>query len=211
MKVKVGDKIEIVNAMAAFGIYKNGDILTVQHINANGVHVQEHDRFIWPEEFIVLQVYKKGEKVRVIDKPWNHQKWGRLTRDTKKRHARHIGKEFEVATGNVLDYFGDKTIQVCHENTFEFLIVDLLEKVETEAQLTIEEKTREAHRIIGEIVSKAREVRFLDCLYNPNDTEIEYNGKRFIAKCSPTDKYDVVIGRMVALCKAVGRKLPEWV
>ena len=240
MKVKVGDKIEIVDARATDGKYKNGDILTIQQIVPIGVYVQEHNQLIWPAEFIVLQTFKKGDKVRVIDKPWNHPKWQSLTRETKKRHARHIGKEFEVATGNFLDLFGNKRIRACHENTFEALIVDLLEKVETEAQLTIEEKTREAHRIIGEIVAGfgLDEVFFFNCSEQLRTVEvyymtvwsrnIEYNlgcGSRYVdsislesgsvtrktAVCAPADQYVELIGKMVALCKAVGRKLPEWV
>lgn len=238
--IKVGDKIEIVNAKATNGVYKNGGIFTVRHINPNGVYVQEHDWFIWPEEFIVLQTFQKGDKVRIIDKPWNHPTWQRLTRDAKKRHARHIGKEFEVATGNVLNLSGNKRIQVCHENTYDFLIGDFLEKVETKEkpQLTLEEKIKEAHRIIGEIVAGFKpnqtclfncieEDRTIQVLYiNNASTSISYkpyyhriselrlHGYEVISKtaiCAPNDEYVEVIGKMIALCRAVGRDLPEWV
>ena len=37
-----------------------------------------------------------------------------------------------------------------------------------------------------------------------------HKNKSATAKCAPEDEYNVWIGRAVALCKAVGRELPDW-
>ena len=39
---------------------------------------------------------------------------------------------------------------------------------------------------------------------------VPYKNKSATAKCTPEDEYNVWIGRAVALCKAVGRELPDW-
>ena len=39
---------------------------------------------------------------------------------------------------------------------------------------------------------------------------IPHENKSATAKCTPEDEYNVWIGRAVALCKAVGRELPDW-
>ena len=39
-----------------------------------------------------------------------------------------------------------------------------------------------------------------------------YIGARYSeAKCSPGDCFSLTIGRMVALCKVTGTKLPDWI
>lgn len=42
-------------------------------------------------------------------------------------------------------------------------------------------------------------------------THAERKGEHFTAKCCPTGEPNEHIGRMVALCKATGRTLPDWI
>lgn len=70
---------------------------------------------------------------------------------------------------------------------------------------------REAQRIIGEIVAEADTIYFYDNLLNFAETRVNYNGTFYTAVCSPNDHYNKTIGRMVALCRAAGRKLPNFV
>jgi hypothetical protein len=80
------------------------------------------------------------------------------------------------------------------------------------------EQIAEAQRIIGEIVA---DFKFGQCYYirDESDRELtirytaeEADGMHTItAHCSPHDEFNRTIGIMVALCKATGRKLPDWI
>lgn len=76
----------------------------------------------------------------------------------------------------------------------------------------------ETQRIIGEIVA---DFKFGQCYYirdeSGKDLTIRYTAETadgmhtITAHCSPHDEFNRTIGIMVALCKATGRKLPDWV
>lgn len=70
-KVKVGDKIKIVNRIFSNDPYENGDILTVKKVFPEGaVYVEEHHNIpIFPLEFIVVDErpsVKVGDKIRIV-------------------------------------------------------------------------------------------------------------------------------------------------
>ena len=76
----------------------------------------------------------------------------------------------------------------------------------------------EAQRIIGEIVAG---FKFGQCFYirdeSDKDLAIRYTAETadgmhaITAHCSPHDEFNRTIGLLVALCKATGRKLPDWI
>lgn len=76
----------------------------------------------------------------------------------------------------------------------------------------------EAQRIIGEIVADmAWHQQIAFALVDGNIIALSWKNRYentkevFEAKCSPHDEYNEAIGKMVCLCKATGRKLPDWI
>ena len=81
-----------------------------------------------------------------------------------------------------------------------------------------DEQIAEAERIIGEIVAgMAWRHQITFALVDGNIIALSWrdryeNTKQvFEAKCSPHDEYNETIGKMVCLCRATGRKLPDWI
>lgn len=209
--VKVGDTIKVVNAKLAEGRYKNGDILTVEQIMLNnGVYVKEHNRCLWESEYEVVPNIRKGDTVRLIDKFYEHKVFKKQLRSVRKSIASLGGKVEKV------NYIFKDRASVGFINCTTPL--ELLERVESTKHRYTDEQIAEAERIIGEIVAGFREG---ECFYvlvvTAHGIAIRYRTGmndcygRFDSRCSPNDEFNRTIGVMVALCKAVGRKLPEWV
>lgn len=80
------------------------------------------------------------------------------------------------------------------------------------------EQVAEAQRIIGEIVAGFKFGQCFD-ISDESDREltIRYTSDpidrlhTITAHCSPHDEFNRTIGVLVALCKATGRKLPDWI
>ena len=80
------------------------------------------------------------------------------------------------------------------------------------------DQVAEAQRIIGEIVAG---FKFGQCYYIRDESDreltIRYTAETadgmhtITAHCSPHDEFNRTIGLLVALCKATGRKLPDWI
>lgn len=127
---KVGDKILVVDAYMARGDYKNGDILTVRNVySSSGVDVKENDRGLIDCEYTVIvpPAIKVGDKVRLIDKPWEHYLWNRLPREKRIRIISDVGivnfVNHQVSQGDG---------QYCHWNGV-LIPTALLERVEDKA------------------------------------------------------------------------------
>ena len=80
------------------------------------------------------------------------------------------------------------------------------------------EQIAEAQRIIGEIVAGFKKGQcFLIRDESEKELTIRYTAETaddmhtITAHCSPHDEFNRTIGIMVALCKATGRKLPDWI
>ena len=80
------------------------------------------------------------------------------------------------------------------------------------------EQVAEAQRIIGEIVAGFKYgQRFYIRDESDRELNIRYLAEEAVgmhtitAHCSPHDEFNRTIGVLVALCKATGRKLPDWV
>lgn len=75
-----------------------------------------------------------------------------------------------------------------------------------------DEQIAEAQRIIGEIVASLPDwnnyafSRHDDITFMYENDQLTDRG----ARCFKTDEYNQTIGRMIALCRHVGRPLPEW-
>ena len=81
-----------------------------------------------------------------------------------------------------------------------------------------EKHIAEAEQIIGHIVAHDNEASVIrfdhDGKYTTAETGRSYYalGARYgEAKCSDDDCFNICIGRMVALCKATGTRLPDWI
>ena len=79
------------------------------------------------------------------------------------------------------------------------------------------EQVAEAQRIIGEIVAGfnlgqryyIRDESDMELIIRYTAGEAD-GGHTITAHCSPHDEFNRTIGLLVALCKATGRKLPDW-
>lgn len=75
------------------------------------------------------------------------------------------------------------------------------------------EQIAEAQRIIGELVVASRYEEGYEILDDENKKKcwviMGYNA--YTAHCSEGDEYNLYIGIMIAMCKANGRKVPDWV
>jgi hypothetical protein len=76
-----------------------------------------------------------------------------------------------------------------------------------------DEQIAEAEQIIGKIVASLPDWDTFFFRREGSETMIYASGnanKQNSAKCMETDEYNQTIGRMITLCKHVGRPLPEW-
>lgn len=81
-----------------------------------------------------------------------------------------------------------------------------------------DEQIAEAERIMGEIVADmAWRHQITFALVDGNIIALSWRDryentkKVFEAKCSPHDEYNETIGKMICLCRAAGKKLPDWI
>lgn len=75
------------------------------------------------------------------------------------------------------------------------------------------EQIAEAQRIIGELVVASRYGEDYAILDDEKSRKcwVHYGCKTYTAYCSEDDEYNLYIGIMIAMCKANGRKVPDWV
>ena len=147
---------------------------------------------------------KAGDTVKLIDKYYNHHAYKRGSRKARKEISKLAGKTFSI-TG-----VGIRDDELNTDTDCWYAVpVELLEHCSK--RKWTDDEIAEAQRIIGEIVAEAGVICFYDNLLNSGENRIHYNGVFYTAVCSDRDEYNKTIGRMVALCKATGRKLPEWV
>jgi hypothetical protein len=76
-----------------------------------------------------------------------------------------------------------------------------------------DEQIAEAEQIIGSIVASLPDWDTFFFRREGSETMIYASGnanKQNSAKCMETDEYNQTIGRMIALCRHVGRPLPKW-
>ena len=75
------------------------------------------------------------------------------------------------------------------------------------------EQIAEAQRIIGELVVASRYGEDYEILDDEKSRKcwVHYDCKTYTAYCSEDDEYNLYIGIMIAMCKANGRKVPDWV
>lgn len=96
-KVKVGDKIRIIKPWMTNGRYEKGDVLTVRIVYGAGVWVVENDWYIDQKEFeVITDEIKVGDKVTLIDRPWEWDGWAQLDRKRRCAYSEMIGEEIEV-------------------------------------------------------------------------------------------------------------------
>lgn len=75
------------------------------------------------------------------------------------------------------------------------------------------EQIAEAQRIIGELVVASRYGEDYEILDDENKKKcwVTVGCKTYTAYCSEDDEFNEYIGIMIAMCKANGRKVPDWV
>jgi len=101
-RVKVGDRIKIINPWMTNDRYKKGDVLTVRSVGCAGVWVVENAWYIDRNEFeiitdeIITDEIKPGDTVTLIDKPWEWDGWAKLPRPLRLIYIRLMGKEYAL-------------------------------------------------------------------------------------------------------------------
>ena len=121
-------------------------------------------------------------------------------------------EDLKKAVDNVVNAVSEGVCEMVNNIDFD-LLRRVTEQIEPAKRQWTDEEIADAQRIIGEIVADVDVVKFYDNLFRSRESLVYVNGAQMkgVATCSTRDEYNQKIGRMVALCKATGRKLPEWV
>ena len=155
--IKVGDKVKVTQVVARLsGSYKVGDVLTVKETYANHPgYVKTDNGLLSPNEYTVItdetvdnlelevidEEIKIGDKVRLIDKFYEHPLWKSLPREYREDYAKRKGNvgtvsEIREGSGPI-----DKLMCVVEQEAFtehpeyrKIIPVDLLEKVQPESK-----------------------------------------------------------------------------
>jgi hypothetical protein len=289
--VKVGDKVMIVSGGGSHVGYENGDVLEVIAFSARnqkdiyvrilkdvGYTGRAADRpicqpfafLIEPEYEVVKEMpkaeIKSGDKVKLIDRFYEHDAFKADSRHIRKQIASLNGRELEVkdickytnraSTGKIdysipvellekvepdspvfeagKSYVFDKTLLEWKprpdswesdidgksvefipgdtKGSVSFYLVDREWCRESKHRYT-DEQIAEAEQIIGSIVASLPDWDTFFFRREGSETMIYASGnanKQNSAKCMETDEYNQTIGRMIALCRHVGRPLPKW-
>lgn len=190
--------------------------------------ISEPYAYLCSSEYEPCEPIKVGDTVTLIDNFYNHEKFKAEPRIRRKSIASLDGDVFNITHIN----FSNRASTT--SGIVWSVPLDLLRKVEPRldgknfSYLCIDEITTlhrhtpeqiaEAQRIIGEIVAG---FKFGQCFYIRDESDreltIRYTAETadgmhtVTAHCSPHDEFNRTIGIMVALCKATGRKLPDWI
>ncbi len=231
LDVKVGDKVRVVNPTKTGGYYKKGDVLTVSDRCQWGIAVKESSTPLLHWEYELYEPIKVGDTVTLIDNFYEHEACKAEPRIRRKSIASLDGDVFNITHINLSNRASTTSGIVWS------IPIDLLRKVDDGIntgrtqfvhKTDLEpydgihrhtpEQVAEAQRIIGEIVAGFRN---FECFFIRDDSDRELSiyytkevrdGMHTItAHCSPHDEFNRTIGLLVALCKATGRKLPDWI
>mgnify|MGYP007069473121 CR=1 FL=1 len=77
-----------------------------------------------------------------------------------------------------------------------------------------QEEIQEAKDIVLDILfseTRVLKIEGKDIIKTGDPIFSAYGGKRYTARCSEHDQWNFWVGKMVAMCTASGRKLPDWV
>lgn len=220
MSIKVGDKVKLIDKFYEHEKFKGdkrhirkqiaslkGKEFEVYAIDFGRAHTATDIIYTIPVELLekVEELPKPGDLFRVIGNKGNY-------------HRFELGEIVRLV--NPFDWTYDC---ICkgyskHHGKVRDQVVRISDiKPYTKHRYT-DEQIAEAQRIIGEIIAKMawpHQITF--DLIDGNIIELrcknryENTRKVFIAKCSPSDEYNETIGKMVCLCKAAHRKLPDWI
>ena len=130
-KVKVGDRIKIIKPWMTQGRYEKGDVLTVRSVDYAGVWVVENDFYIDVNEYeIITDEIKPGDKVTLIDKPWEWDGWAQLDRKRRCAYGKMTGKEMTVCDIYQLPALVELRGIPCANTGVWFIPIAILRKVE---------------------------------------------------------------------------------
>lgn len=217
--IKVGDKVKLIDRFYEHEAFRSEprirrkSIASLRGINFDVSYINKASRasgtckIAWsiPIELLekVEELPKPGDLFKVIGKGTNY-------------HHFELGEivEFikdETSMGMyLLRGYSKSRNEVCNQVLYRSDIKPYTKHRYTDEQIS------EAQRIIGEIVAEFTafsSMFFADPINS--ETKLYYcpAGREYVditAHCSPADEFNVTIGRMVALCRATGYKLPEW-
>lgn len=218
--VKVGDKVK--SKVYGHGVIEDdGDKLVGARFDSGSYRVYRKDDWsstLEDDSIEFIEPIKVGDTVTLIDKPWEHSLWAKLPRNYKKEYITTKGKTWSVErVYNGVDPLSGECAFPTGGSRY-IIPLDLLRKVDDGINRHTPEQIAEAQRIIGEIVAGFTEGDYF-YIRDESDKElsIRYTAETadgmhtITAHCSPHDEFNRTIGLLVALCKATGRKLPDWV
>ena len=144
--VKAGDKIRIVNAWMTNGRYKNGDVQTVKSVSqTGGIRSVEVGVYVSKKEYEVITdppAIKVGDKVRLIDKPWESEVWGKLDRQRRAAYGKMIGKDIVVSDIYLSPAIFELRGIPCANTGVWFIPLALLERVEDKAAWPVKDERK---------------------------------------------------------------------
>lgn len=288
-KIKVGDKARVTNAFVPDG-YVNGDVLEVIALDKYGTgayvrtpyatqfhganadrEIQQPFTYLLNREFEVIEMpsIKIGDKIKLIDKFYEHEAFKSDSRHIRKQIASLKDTELEakgineyanrVSTGEInysipiellekaeqlpkpgdlFKVIGNSGVPHYFENgeivtlvqpfgwVYDCIcngyckhhggIYDQVIRISDIEPYTkhryTDEQIAEAQRIIGEIVASLPDWDNYAFSRTGRRTHMYINNQttKKHAVCMETDEYNQTIGRMITLCKHVGRPLPKW-
>lgn len=166
--------------------------------------------------------FKQGDKVRLKKDYYKHDWFKAWDRENRKRISLGANKVARVTLEdmfvvcptyplkNVAEIrFNDRTYLQVHEDMLEYAVANK----PTYKHSYTAEQIAEAQRIIGELVADSNNGKGCRMI---SDTKKKkcfaiVGCNTYTAHCSDGDEYNRYIGIMIALCRANGRKVPDWV
>lgn len=218
-KAKVGERILITNALMASGGYKNGDILTVEgSIETSGilgyVFAQGIDVSILDGEYEVIVDETEADNVGIIEKLQADLVQTKAELEALKERVRVLEQiEKKRVDDEVYNEYLNGNLDDIIENSIK-------EARKWEAQIKRDEIIEKAKREVEEIRNDPiqmegllatfivdREKRMVTALLSSVLTGVvERQG---VAKCHPDDCFNIHLGKIIALYKALGLEVPD--
>ncbi|NOU98461.1 hypothetical protein [Paenibacillus planticolens] len=215
-KANVGERIKIVQASLTFGDYVNGTVMTVEHIEPNGVRVYPYvDRvnickFIADYEYVVLEPIEVTDDLRALIDGLT-QSFANLT-----LRVTELDRQVTEILRPIATYKPIKPKPKTRDEIVEQAKKDVV-KLSTKYQSSSETPSRRSFwpkecekdglfpvHYVEFVVNREKRtvvalIRYLD------DKHVIYVGK---SRCAPDDCFNAHIGRAIALRRALGLTVP---
>jgi hypothetical protein len=234
-QAEVGEWVKITNAWGSGGYYKNGDVLTVKEPRGIGCIVLfgEHECYITSDEYVVLEGYEPPKVTVTAGKPKKEtvtlcgvDECGNEVSETIEvpgvsKHKYKISRPNKNAKDKIRFYVGEdvkcgQLLEIKDDGLAYRAVAEPQKRTYTNEQ--IQEAKDIVSRLTMDMIDNQKIPMFkfdgdkttCKVMYTGN-LHGEFSYEKGTATCSNNDTFNRWIGRMVALCKALGEPLPKWV